>query len=435
MCFLRPLRGGIKSNSRFNKSVGNKNIGNNGDGTVTGIIGNQALQTTSKSMSGAVNEIKTMQDNFVKHTLDNCVLKYENKHFYALKMQNDSPIDTKEIGVCHIILNTNTGANSELHSIACSVKSYNNSPLGIEIINPSDQAYFMPSRNGYVFAGWNDANGNAFGVDSIADGKTFLAKWTANAYVLWLNANNGSVVPDRKSVSCGDTYGTLPIPARTGYSFLGWFTALSSGTQVSENTIMGAGDTTIYALWKDIVAPVITAVQTNPTASTLVYVNNIWARYLHMKITYTFSDNDGVTGYYWGKINPTSVNAVPWTSITGTTVTITRGYVASGVGGYTDGTYYFAVRDADGNFAVKESTAWFGNVLMSASSGTLRNTNRNKYVAILNTSSAPYIDVYTSYGTINPMDSGSIFQVNGADVAYSLSKTRSDCYMSYAFFD
>lgn len=293
----------------------------------------------------------------------------------------------------------------------------------------------MPSRNGYVFAGWNDANGNAFGVDSIADGKTFLAKWTANAYVLWLNANNGSVVPDRKSVSCGDTYGTLPIPARTGYSFLGWFTALSSGTQVSENTIMGAGDTTIYALWKDIVAPVITAVQTNPTASTLVYVNNIWARYLHMKITYTFSDNDGVTGYYWGKINPTSVNAVPWTSITGTTVTITRGYVASGVGGYTDGTYYFAVRDADGNFAVKESTAWFGNVLMSASSGTLRNTNRNKYVAILNTSSAPYIDVYTSYGTINPMDSGSIFQVNGADVAYSLSKTRSDCYMSYAFFD
>jgi uncharacterized repeat protein (TIGR02543 family) len=37
--------------------------------------------------------------------------------------------------------------------------------------------------------------------------------------------------------------------SRTGYSFNGWFTASSGGSQVSSTTVMGSADTTIYAQW------------------------------------------------------------------------------------------------------------------------------------------------------------------------------------------
>lgn len=49
-----------------------------------------------------------------------------------------------------------------------------------------------------------------------------------------------------------NTYGNLPTPSRNDYTFCGWFTAESGGTQVSANTMMGAGNTTIYAQWRYI---------------------------------------------------------------------------------------------------------------------------------------------------------------------------------------
>jgi uncharacterized repeat protein (TIGR02543 family) len=45
--------------------------------------------------------------------------------------------------------------------------------------------------------------------------------------------------------------GGLPTTTRTGYIFIGWFTARSGGTQVTEDTIM-TDDRTIYAQWTPI---------------------------------------------------------------------------------------------------------------------------------------------------------------------------------------
>ena len=229
---------------------------------------------------------------------------------------------------------------------------------------------------------------------------------------------------------------------RDGYEFLGWSLAVNADTpdyadqeMVKNLATEDGAELVLHAVWKDIEAPELELRQTNPTQSKLVYVDNIWARFLHMKYTYSFKDNEGVTGYYWGKNIPANVNDVNWIPVTGDSVTITRGYEADGVGGYTSGTYYFVVRDKAGNIAVMDNTVYFGNASMASQNGILSNEQKAAKVAILNSSSAPYIEMYTSKGTILPDGIAATYDVNGADVSYTLSSTRSDCYISYVFFE
>ena len=58
------------------------------------------------------------------------------------------------------------------------------------------------------------------------------------------NANGGSVSTTTKSVTYNSTYGTLPTPTRNGYTFLGWFTATSGGTQITSSTAVTTTSTT-----------------------------------------------------------------------------------------------------------------------------------------------------------------------------------------------
>ena len=44
-------------------------------------------------------------------------------------------------------------------------------------------------------------------------------------------------------------YGTLATATRDYYSFAGWFTAADGGSQVTESTVMGTSDVTVYAHW------------------------------------------------------------------------------------------------------------------------------------------------------------------------------------------
>lgn len=61
------------------------------------------------------------------------------------------------------------------------------------------------------------------------------------------------------SVVTGSTYGTLCTPTREGYSFDGWYTALSGGTKItSSSSVSSSSDFTIYAHWIVTNAPRIT---------------------------------------------------------------------------------------------------------------------------------------------------------------------------------
>lgn len=88
---------------------------------------------------------------------------------------------------------------------------------------------------------------------------TLYANWKVNTYTLTANANGGSIsstsgwtgtgTQATKNVNYNATYNTFPGISRTNYTFDGWFTAKTGGTQVTSNTKMGAANTTIYAHW------------------------------------------------------------------------------------------------------------------------------------------------------------------------------------------
>ena len=75
-------------------------------------------------------------------------------------------------------------------------------------------------------------------------------KYSTNTYTVTFNANEGSVSTASKSVTYGSTYGTLPTPTRTGYTFNGWYTASSGGTKItSTSTVSITANQTLYASW------------------------------------------------------------------------------------------------------------------------------------------------------------------------------------------
>lgn len=69
-------------------------------------------------------------------------------------------------------------------------------------------------------------------------------------YPVTFNPNGGRVSTKSKNVTIGNTYGTLPTPTRTGYSFDGWYTKEIGGTKVTETTTVGTNPpATLYAHW------------------------------------------------------------------------------------------------------------------------------------------------------------------------------------------
>lgn len=82
---------------------------------------------------------------------------------------------------------------------------------------------------------------------------SLTANATANTYTVTFDANGGTTPTTSKNVTYNSTYGTLPAPSRTGYSFNGWYTAISGGTQkTSSSTYSTVGNSTLYAQWSPI---------------------------------------------------------------------------------------------------------------------------------------------------------------------------------------
>ncbi len=112
-----------------------------------------------------------------------------------------------------------------------------------------------PTRTGYTFAGWYSdsgftssigAAGDSFAPSTIATAITAYAKWTAKTYSVtysYNGADGGQGTVSDSFTTAGSAI-TLPTPARTGYTFDGWysdagFTTLigSAGASYSPSTL------------------------------------------------------------------------------------------------------------------------------------------------------------------------------------------------------
>lgn len=90
-----------------------------------------------------------------------------------------------------------------------------------------DGAYTLPAaptKDGYTFAGWVDAEGNAMPATHTTDGDvTFYAKWVTSAFdaKFYLDAAKTALY-DTKSVEFGAAITAPAAPSKTGYTFKGW---------------------------------------------------------------------------------------------------------------------------------------------------------------------------------------------------------------------
>ena len=80
---------------------------------------------------------------------------------------------------------------------------------------------------------------------------TLTAICTANTYTVTFNANGGQTSTSSKKVTYGSTYGDLPTPTYSGYTFEGWYTSATGGTKVtSSSPVTITSNQTLYAQWK-----------------------------------------------------------------------------------------------------------------------------------------------------------------------------------------
>ena len=116
-------------------------------------------------------------------------------------------------------------------------------------------AWPTASRTGYKLQGWyTRASGGTriyttTKVTTLAN-ETLYARWTANTYKVSFDPNGGSVGTKSKTVTYNATYGSMPTPTRSGYSFTGWYTDTSGGKHIVASTAVKlTAPTTLYARW------------------------------------------------------------------------------------------------------------------------------------------------------------------------------------------
>ena len=183
------------------------------------------------------------------------------------------------------------------------------------------------SRTGYTFLGWYTASSGGTKISSttkITGTVIYYAQWSINSYTLTYNVNGGNAVsPASKSIQYGSAYGTLPTPTRAStaqysYTFAGWYTAATGGTQVTANTTMGAGNTTIYAHWTATTRSYTATFNGNgggtpsPSTITKTYGSELGTLPTCSRTGYTF------LGWYTASSGGTKISST--TKITGTVI-------------------------------------------------------------------------------------------------------------------
>ena len=76
-------------------------------------------------------------------------------------------------------------------------------------------------------------------------------KVTGGSYKVTFNANGGKASASSRTVKAKKAVGTLPTATRAGYTFSGWYTKASGGTQITASTKI-TKKCTYYAQWKKV---------------------------------------------------------------------------------------------------------------------------------------------------------------------------------------
>ena len=232
-----------------------KKSGNTIKTTIGGSDANTNIVQITMDDATTVNRSETKSYDFVNNTSK---AKDITKYFgvwiagnYGSKFSNRATATCKVTPASYLVTFDANGGKVSRESTAVTIgKPYGTLPT--------------PNRTGYSFAGWyTEKNG-----DNVVESDTIVGKdpptklyahWTANNYLVTLHANGGKIstpsgglVNTRSyTVTYGSKYPALPDPTRTGgYTFDGWYTQETGGTEItSDTTVTAAKDHILYAHW------------------------------------------------------------------------------------------------------------------------------------------------------------------------------------------
>ena len=148
-------------------------------------------------------------------------------------------------GGCQVFID-----NQEILNTLTGDKDFNGYPIIFYLNHGTVQDDRSVVKDGYTFGGWYenpDYSDGALTGDPHT-GKTYYAKWVSE---ITFDANGGAMpegITTPVEITEGQSYSTLPVPTRTGYTFTGWYTAVEGGTKVESSTVP-TGNTTLYAQW------------------------------------------------------------------------------------------------------------------------------------------------------------------------------------------
>lgn len=168
------------------------------------------------------------------------------------------------------------------------------------------------TKAGYTFAGWQvtvpaesgDYNWGsvqkAYSADQTVRGRygdvTLKAVWTGNTLTVTYDAQNGTAGAESTAVTVGSAYGTLANAVREGYTFDGWFTDATDGTEVTAETIVTeTADHTLFAHWTINKYNVTVTTDGNGTASADLTEDVAYGTV----VTLTTQANEGYTFLAW----------------------------------------------------------------------------------------------------------------------------------------
>lgn len=78
----------------------------------------------------------------------------------------------------------------------------------------------------------------------------FKIEETDNSIVVSFDTQGGQIDTDDKKVTINSEYGELPLPTKTGYAFLGWYTSPNDGELINASSIVNKHiNQTLYAHW------------------------------------------------------------------------------------------------------------------------------------------------------------------------------------------
>src|SRR5690554_5480719 len=133
-----------------------------------------------------------------------------------------------------------------------------------------------PTRTGYTFGGWYSdivlTTPYAFSVMP-SENITLYAAWNVVTYNITYENLLTTTHTNPLDYTIETPTITLTDPtARTGYTFVGWFTALSVGTEVTEIALGSTGNVTVYARWVPVVYTITyNNLQGSTTTNALTY--------------------------------------------------------------------------------------------------------------------------------------------------------------------